>query len=122
MPDPIKPTAADDLPPLQDMLTHIFDDAGGSDALTTLLDEFGFESSRELAETLVLMAANGVEDIDHAQQAREQALEEAAVAMENLCFFTDIEELREMTKQDLSVRTCHKGAEAIRALKEQPPC
>lgn len=56
------------------------------------------------------------------QEGREQALEEAAVAMENLCFFTDIEELREMTKQDLSVRTCHKGAEAIRALKEQPPC
>lgn len=57
----------------------------------------------------------------HAQQAREQALEDAAVAMENLCFFTDIEELRKMTKQDLSVRTCHKGAEAIRALKETKP-
>lgn len=43
-------------------------------------------------------------------------LEAAAGAMENLCFFTDIEELMEMTKQDMSVRTCHQGATAIRAI------
>ena len=39
---------------LQDRLKRIFDDAGGSDALTDLLAEFGFEGSRELAETIVM--------------------------------------------------------------------
>ncbi len=55
-----------------------------------------------------------------AQPEREAVLEEAAKAMENLCFFTPVEELAGMTKQEMSVRTCHAGAEAIRALKTTP--
>lgn len=44
---------------LQNRLTRIFDDAGGSDTLIDLLNEFEFESSRELAEAIVLgMAGN----------------------------------------------------------------
>jgi hypothetical protein len=39
--------------PLQDRLTRIFDDAGGSDTLVDLLAEFDFESSRDLADTIV---------------------------------------------------------------------
>lgn len=45
-----------------------------------------------------------------------EGLEAAAVAMENLCFFTDIEEQLTMTKQQMSVKTCHEGAAAIRAI------
>ena len=55
------------LPPLQDMLTRIFDDAGGSDALTDLLREFDFEGNRELAEALVVMAADGIRTTDAAR-------------------------------------------------------
>ena len=40
--------------PLQDRLKQIFDDAGGSDTLVELLREFNFESSRELADAIVL--------------------------------------------------------------------
>ena len=43
--------------PLQDRLTRIFDDARGSDTLVELLDEFGFESSRDLAEAIVAAMA-----------------------------------------------------------------
>lgn len=48
---------------------------------------------------------------------RNAVLEEAARAMESLAFFTDVDELRTMTKQEMSVRTCHEGAAAIRALR-----
>ena len=41
-------------------------------------------------------------------------LEAAAKACENLGFFTDIDELMHMTKQDMSERTCHEAAAAIR--------
>ena len=48
--------------PLQDRLKRIFDDAGGSDTLFDLLAEFGFESSQELADTIVLaMSSRAVE-------------------------------------------------------------
>lgn len=42
------------LPPLQDLLCRIFDDARGSDMLTDALAQFRFESSREFAEAIVL--------------------------------------------------------------------
>lgn len=54
-------------------------------------------------------------------EARDKALEEAAAAMENLSFMTDISDLIGMTKQEMSVRTCHEGAQAIRALKSPKP-
>ena len=53
-----------------------------------------------------------------AQPSRDDVIEACAVAMENLAFFTPIEELLHMTKQEMSVRTCREGAAAIRALKE----
>ncbi len=43
-------------------------------------------------------------------------IEAAADSMENLSFFTDIDELIGMTKKAMSERTCHEGAAAIRAL------
>ena len=43
-------------------------------------------------------------------------LEAASKEMEDLCFFTPIEELLHMTKCEMSERTCHEGAKAIRAL------
>ena len=42
--------------------------------------------------------------------------EAAAQVMENLAFFTPVEELLHMTKQEMSVRTCREGAKAIRAM------
>jgi hypothetical protein len=51
---------------------------------------------------------------------RKEVIEEAAKAMENLCFFTPVDELLGMTKQEMSVRTCHAGAAAIRALSDPP--
>ena len=54
-------------------------------------------------------------------EARDKALEEAAEAMENLSFMTDIRELIDMTKQEMSERTCHEAAQAIRALKSPKP-
>lgn len=48
--------------------------------------------------------------------AQRRALERAAEAMENLCFYTPIDDLLGMTKQEMSVRTCAEGAKAIRAL------
>jgi hypothetical protein len=42
--------------------------------------------------------------------------EVAAKAMEGLGFFTDVEELLHMTKMEMSERTCHEGASAIRHL------
>lgn len=59
-----------------------------------------------------LSTADGV-----AQADRNAVLEEAARAMESLAFFTDVDELLTMTKQEMSVRTCHEGAAAIRALR-----
>jgi hypothetical protein len=52
-PDIAKIAAADRLPPLQDALRQIFDDAGGSDMLVDLLVAFNFESKQELAEAIV---------------------------------------------------------------------
>ena len=43
-----------------------------------------------------------------------ETTERAAKAMENLCFFTPVDELLGMTKQEMSVRTCHAGATALR--------
>ena len=54
-------------------------------------------------------------------EARDKALDEAAETMENLSFMTDISDLIGMTKQEMSVRTCHEGAQAIRALKSPKP-
>ena len=54
-------------------------------------------------------------------EARDKALDEAAEAMENLSFMTDIRELIDMTKQEMSERTCHEAAQAIRALKSPKP-
>lgn len=54
--------------------------------------------------------------IEARNRARAEAFEEAAKAMENLAFFTDVDELLGMTKQEMSVRTCREGATAIRAL------
>jgi len=52
-----------------------------------------------------------------AQERAALAMREAAVvAMDNLCFFTDVSQLLEMTKQEMSVRTCLEGAKAIRAI------
>jgi len=59
--------------PLQDRLTRIFDDAGGSDTLVDLLAEFDFESSRELADAIVA-AMSGVATL----QARGDRLAEYA--------------------------------------------
>lgn len=39
----------------------------------------------------------------------------SATAMDNLCFYTPIEELTTMTKQDLSVKTCHEGSKLLRS-------
>lgn len=52
------PTQATQSDTLQDRLTRIFDDARGSDTLFDLLDEFEFESSRELAEALTVWASS----------------------------------------------------------------
>lgn len=52
-------------------------------------------------------------------EARRQALEEAALACEDLSFLTDVSELLTMTKQEMSVRTCHEAAKAIRALMDK---
>jgi len=54
-------------------------------------------------------------------EARDKALDEAAETMENLSFMTDISDLIGMTKQEMSVRTCHEGAQASRALKSPKP-
>jgi hypothetical protein len=66
--------------PLQDRLKCIFDDAGGSDTLVDLLAEFGFESSRELADVIVgamaeqaALAASGA---DRMREALENAIAE----------------------------------------------
>lgn len=48
------------------------------------------------------------------QAAKDAGREEAAATMEDLGFFTDIDELVHMTKQQMSERTCHEGAKAIR--------
>ena len=54
-------------------------------------------------------------------EVRDKALDEAAAAMDNLSFMTDISDLIGMTKQEMSVRTCHEGAQTIRALKSPKP-
>jgi len=80
-----------------------------------------FEASDGTPSVRAINALLGRMDDFYTAQAfarhRERALEQAALIMENLCFFTDVEELIGMTKQEMSVRTCHEGAAAIRALK-----
>ena len=62
-------------------------------------------------------AAHRVAATADAWQAGVKAgLEAAAKAMDDLCFFTDVGKLLTMTKQDMSVLTCHEGAKAIRAI------
>jgi len=53
------------------------------------------------------------------QRGYQRGVEDAAKACEELCFFTDINELMDMTKQEMSVRTCHEAAKAIRALGDK---
>lgn len=43
-----------------------------------------------------------------------ETTEKAAAAIESLCFFIDIGEHLEMTKQEMSARTCREGAKVIR--------
>jgi len=45
----------------------------------------------------------------------------AAKAVEQLHFLTEIDEFREMSKQQMSAKTCVEAAKAIRALSPQPP-
>lgn len=59
--------------PLQDRLKRIFDDAGGSDTLVDLLAEFGFEGSRELADTIVAAMAENAALIEASDRLNELA-------------------------------------------------
>lgn len=77
------------------------------------------KEARDLAEQVLGEMALGNERraYDVIQSLIDDTLERAAAGMENLCFFTDVNKLMAMTKQEMSARTCHEGAKAIRAMK-----
>lgn len=77
------------------------------------------DADREAAETCRKMTAEWQRHFLAEAFARHRiagvraGLEKAAEACQNLGFFTDIDELMYMTKQDMSERTCHEAAAAI---------
>ena len=76
----------------------------------------GYHTEAADTEAEAITAWNTRASEAHTLRVAEAVREACAVAMAELGFFTDIEELMHMTKQDMSVRTCEEGAAAIRAL------
>lgn len=71
----------------------------------------------EAASALVAKAGAGITPAAVAHTAGfAEGLETAAAVCENLAFFTPVAELAGMSKQEMSVRTCHEAAAAIRNL------
>lgn len=90
-----------------------------NEAWQAALGFHGFGDEADLAYWGRTSDRNKVSELATAMQSLiNSTLDRAASEMENLCFFTPIEELIGMTKQEMSVRTCHAGAKAILALKE----
>lgn len=115
MPDPIKPTAADEAA-AETLFRAILGDVGS-------YAEWGYTSYREAAQRNIAQAFTL-----HAQQAREQALEEAATGVAGIAEsirkqasknHPDSDRTRELMRQ---ADELEMAADAIRALKEQPPC
>lgn len=67
-------------------------------------------AERQMLDTIEQLRAR-IAELEGAVLAEREA---CAKVMENLCFLTDIDELMGMTKQEMSARTCHEGAKAIR--------